>query len=234
MDRETKICAIVLAFVLVFLLVIVTYQKYQDGLLKVAQLETELDVREKLLEREIKELKEVQKILIEENRELKEKLKRYETLSNYMEERLKTSNPGISDEKIDEIITVFWEQINTYGFEPEKCIAWIEQESNFKITAVSYKGAVGLTQIMPSTGQEIAFKMGFKYEGYKTLSDPITNLKMGFYHLKWGMENSVNEHQGFSMYFWGYGNVKKKGLNETTYSREIMERAIQLRRMQNV
>jgi hypothetical protein len=35
------------------------------------------------------------------------------------------------------------------------------------------------------------------------------------------------------MYFWGYGNVKKKGLNETAYSREIMERADQLRRMQN-
>lgn len=233
MNRDTRIWATVLSFVLLLMLVIVTHQKYQDSLFKIAQLETELAVREELLEREIKELKEVQKILIEENQELKEKLKRYETLSGYIEERLKASNKGIEDELVDEIITVFWEQINTYGFEPEKCIAWIEQESNFKITAVSYKGAIGLTQIMPSTGQEIAFKMGFRYEGYKTLSDPITNLKMGFCHLKWGMENSVNEHQGFSMYFWGYGNVKKKGLNETAYSREIMERADQLRRMDN-
>ena len=231
MDRDTRIWATVLSFVLLLMLVIVTHQKYQDGLFKIAQLETELVVREELLEREIKELKEVQKILLEENQELKEKLKRYETLSGYIEERLKASNKGIEDELVDEIITVFWDQINTYGFEPEKCIAWIEQESNFKITAVSYKGAVGLTQIMPSTGQEIVFKMGFKYEGYKTLSDPITNLKMGFYHLKWGMENSVNEHQGFSMYFWGYGNVKKKGLVETNYSKSIFEKAEQLRRV---
>lgn len=231
MDRETKICVIVLSFLLVFLLAYVSHLKNQDYQVKIAQLETELAVREELLEREIKELKEVQKILLEENRELKEKLKRYEALSSYIEERLKASNKGIEDELVDEIITVFWEQVNTYGFEPEKCIAWIEQESNFKITAVSYKGAIGLTQIMPSTGQEIAFKMGFKYEGYKTLSDPITNLKMGFYHLKWGMDNSINEHQGFSMYFWGYGNVKKKGLVETNYSKSIFEKAEQLRRV---
>lgn len=231
MDRETKLCVIVLAFLLVFLLGYVSHLKNQDYQIKITQLETELAVREELLEREIKELKEVQKILLEENQELKEKLKRYETLSGYIEERLKASNKGIEDELVDEIITVFWEQVNTYGFEPEKCIAWIEQESNFKITAVSYKGAVGLTQIMPSTSQEIAFKMGFRYEGYKTLSDPITNLKMGFYHLKWGMENSVNEHQGFSMYFWGYGNVKKKELVETNYSKSIFEKAEQLRRV---
>jgi len=37
----------------------------------------------------------------------------------------------------------------------------------------------------------------------------------------------------FSAYFWGMGNLQKKSLNETGYSREIMERADQLKRMQN-
>ena len=236
MDRETKICAIVLAFLLVFLLAYVSHLKNQDYQVKIAQLETELDVREKLLEREIKELKEVQKILIEENRELKEKLKRYETLSNYMEERLKTSNPGLSDEKIDEIIAVFWEQTNTYGFEPEKALAWIEQESNFKITAISKKGAIGLAQVMPATGKEVARKMNIEWRGTETLMDPVTNLKIGFCYLNWCRERPAvkTEHQMFSAYFWGIGNLQKKSLNETGYSREIMERADQLRRMQNV
>ena len=119
MDRDTRIWATVLSFVLLLILVIVTYQKNQDHQIKITQLETELKIRKEETEKEIEELREVQKILIEENGRLREKLKRYETLSNYMEERLKTSNPGISDEEIDEIITVFWEQINTYGFEPE-------------------------------------------------------------------------------------------------------------------
>ena len=235
MDRETKICAIVLTFLLVFLLAYISHLKNQDYRVKITQLETELVIREELLEREIKELKEVQKILIEENRELKEKLKRYETLSNYMEERLKASNRGVDDELVDEIITVFWDQIKEYNFEPEKCIAWIEQESSFRITTVSYKGAIGLTQIMPATGKEVARKMNIEWRGRETLLDPELNLRIGFYYLNWCRERPAvkTEHQMFSAYFWGMGNLQKKSLNETGYSREIMERADQLKRMQN-
>ena len=236
MDRETKICAIVLAFLLVFLLAYVSHLKNQDYQVKIAQLETELAVREELLEREIKELKEVQKILIEENRELKEKLKRYETLSGYIEERLKASNKGIEDELVDEIITVFWDQIKEYNFEPEKCIAWIEQESSFRITTVSYKGAIGLTQIMPATGKEVARNMNIEWRGRETLLDPELNLRIGFYYLNWCRERLavVTEHQVFSAYHWGIGNLQRMGLNETVYSREIFERANQLKRMDNV
>jgi len=235
MDRDTRIWAIVLAFVLVFLLAYVSHLKNQDYQIKIAQLETELKIRKEETEKEIEELREVQKILIEENSLLKEKLKRYETLSNYMEQRFKTANPGLSDEKVDELITVFWDQINTYGFEPEKALAWIEQESSFKITAVSYKGAIGLAQIMPATGKEVAGWLGIEWRGTKTLMDPVTNLKIGFCYLNWCRERPAvkTEHQLFSAYFWGIGNLQKKSLDETTYSREIMERADQLRRMQN-
>lgn len=235
MDRETKICAIVLVFLLVFLLAYVSHLKNQDYRVKIAQLETELNIRKEETEREIKELREIQKILIEENSRLKEKLKRYETLSTYMEERLKTSNPRVSDEKIDEIITVFWEQINTYGFEPEKALAWIEQESSFRITAVSYKGAIGLTQIMPATGKEVAGWLGIEWRGSETLMDAVTNLKIGFCYLNWCRERPAvkTEHQIFSAYFWGIGNLQKKSLDETVYSREIFEKADQLKRMGN-
>lgn len=236
MDRDTRIWAIVLAFVLLLILVIVTYQKNQDYQIKIAQLETELAVRKEETEREIEELREVQKILIEENGRLKEKLKRYETLSNYMEQRFKTANPGLSDEKVDELITVFWDQIKEYGFEPEKALAWIEQESSFKITAVSYKGAIGLAQIMPATGKEMARKMNIEWRGWETLLDPELNLRIGFYYLNWCRERPAvkTEHQVFSAYYWGIGNLQRMGLNETAYSREIFERADQLRRMQNV
>ena len=235
MDRDTRIWATVLSFILLLILVIATYQKNQDYQIKIAQLETELAVRKEETEKEIEKLQEIQKILLEENGRLKEKLKRYETLSNYMKERLKTSNPGLPDEKIDEIIAVFWEQTNTYGFEPEKALAWIEQESDFKITAISKKGAVGLTQVLPTTGQEVAGKMNIEWRGRETLLDPELNLRIGFYYLNWCRERPAvkTEHQIFSAYFWGIGNLQKKSLNETTYSQKIMERADQLRRMQN-
>src|SRR5690606_37682049 len=100
MDRDTRIWVTVLSFILLLMLVIVTYQKNQDYQIRIAQLETELAVRKEETEKEIEKLQEIQKILLEENGRLKEKLKRYETLSKYMEERLKTSNPGLPDEKI--------------------------------------------------------------------------------------------------------------------------------------
>lgn len=238
MDRDTRILVAVLSFVLYLLLmsVIVIYQKNQDYQIKIAQLETELTVRKEETEKEIGKLQEIQNTLLEENGQLKEKLKRYETLSNYMKERLKEANPGLSDEKIDEIVAVFWEQTNTYGFEPEKVLAWIEQESSFKITVVSYKGAVGLTQIMPATGKEVAGWLGIQWRGTETLMDPVSNLKIGFCYLNWCRERPAvkTEHQIFSAYFWGIGNLQKKSLDETVYSREIMERANQLRRMDNV
>ena len=235
MDRDTRIWATVLSFILLLMLVIVTYQKNQDYQIKIAQLETELNIRKEETEKEIEELREVQKILIEENGRLKEKLKRYETLSNYMEERLKETNPGLSDEKIDEIVAVFWEQTYIYSFEPEKVLAWIEQESNFEITAISKKGAIGLAQVMPATGKEVAGWLGIPWRGTETLMDPELNLRIGFYYLNWCRERPAvkTEHQIFSAYFWGIGNLQKKSLDETAYSREIMERADQLRRMQN-
>lgn len=235
MDRDLKIWAVVLTIVFLVTLVIVSFQTQQDYLIEIAQLKTELSVKQEMLEKEIEELKEIQRVLVEENQELKEKLKRYETLSNYMEQRFKTANPGLSDEKVDELITVFWDQIKEYGFEPEKALAWIEQESSFKITAVSYKGAIGLTQIMPATGKEVAGWLGIEWRGTKTLMDPVTNLKIGFCYLNWCRERPAvkTEHQIFSAYFWGIGNLQKKSLDETAYSREIMERANQLRRMQN-
>lgn len=236
MDKDTRIWLTVLSFVLVFLLAYVSHLKNQDYQVKIAQLETELNIRKEETEKEIEELREVQKILLEENRELKEKLKRYETLSNYMEERLKEANPDLSNELVDEIITVFWDQINTYDFEAEKALAWIEQESDFKITAISKKGAVGLTQILPTTGQEVARKMNIEWRGRETLLNPELNLRIGFYYLNWCKERPAvkTEHQVFSAYFWGIGNLQKKSLDETVYSREIFERANQLRRMQNV
>ena len=59
-------------------------------------------------------------------------------------------------------------------------LALVREESAFEADAVSRVGAVGLTQLMPATAEEVARRLGM---GEPDLSDPITNLRIGLRHL---------------------------------------------------
>lgn len=58
----------------------------------------------------------------------------------------------------------------------------IFHESRFRYKAVSNKGAIGLMQIMPETGFEIAKKLGWKDFSAENLFRPIVNLEFGCYY----------------------------------------------------
>jgi len=53
------------------------------------------------------------------------------------------------------------------------------QESSFDPYAISHAGARGTMQLMPSTAREQAGKMGIGYDGYRLLSDPNYNVRLG-------------------------------------------------------
>ena len=86
----------------------------------------------------------------------------------------------------------------------------IRQESEFEAKIVSYAGARGLTQVMPSTGRELARRTGMK--GYSTplLFQPRTNLRLGTYYLK-DLINSLDGsiEQALASYNGGRANVVK-------------------------
>jgi soluble lytic murein transglycosylase-like protein len=63
--------------------------------------------------------------------------------------------------------------------DPELAFRLVRVESNFVANAVSYAGAVGLTQLMPGTARY--FKPGVTPE---ELMDPETNLRIGFRYLR--------------------------------------------------
>ncbi len=70
-----------------------------------------------------------------------------------------------------------------YSLEKHMVCAVIYAESHFNDNAISAKGAVGLMQIMPETGEWAAGKMGI--EGYtdSMLSDPEINIAIGCWYL---------------------------------------------------
>ncbi|MDX1673606.1 MAG: transglycosylase SLT domain-containing protein, partial [Longimicrobiales bacterium] len=66
------------------------------------------------------------------------------------------------------------------GVAPELAFRLVQVESGFNRRAVSPKGAVGYTQLMPAT----AFDLDPSLE-YRDLFDRETNLRLGFRYLRW-------------------------------------------------
>ena len=55
----------------------------------------------------------------------------------------------------------------------------IRQESEFESKAISYSGAIGLMQIMPSTGKMLAKQEKIEYSQNKLQEDPFYNVQLG-------------------------------------------------------
>jgi membrane-bound lytic murein transglycosylase F len=69
---------------------------------------------------------------------------------------------------------------NRYGFDWRLILAVMNQESRFRMHAVSSRGAYGLMQIMPATGRDISGKLII--DGIKL---PENNIAAGVYYLGW-------------------------------------------------
>jgi len=68
--------------------------------------------------------------------------------------------------------------------EPAMVLAVIRVESTFQPDAISHKGALGLMQILPGTGQALAEEIGLAWEGDHQLLEPDMNIELGAYYLR--------------------------------------------------
>ncbi|MBN1936998.1 MAG: tetratricopeptide repeat protein [Anaerolineae bacterium] len=70
-----------------------------------------------------------------------------------------------------------------YGIDPLLMFALIRQESVFDEQVTSWAGAIGLTQVIPTTGQWIAEMMPWPQYEQRLLSRPYVNVKFGAWFL---------------------------------------------------
>ena len=104
-----------------------------------------------------------------------------------------------------------------YGIDPNMICAVIATESRFSEEAESQKGAVGLMQIMPDTGEWIAGKLRMEFSE-EDLKDPAVNIRMGTWYLNFLAERFQGEQDTIiAAYNAGHGNVEK-WLEEPQYS----------------
>ena len=106
-----------------------------------------------------------------------------------------------------EIHSAIDEVAASHEIDPKLLKALAMQESALNPKAVSDKGAIGLTQLMPGTARDIARKLGLsKYD----LRDPKTNLIFGATYLKGLIEKYKGDLKlALSAYHSGHGRVDR-------------------------
>ncbi len=68
---------------------------------------------------------------------------------------------------------------NASGFDPDLLQALMREESALDPKALSWAGALGLTQLMPSTAKQVARGLGVKSVNPKALLEPDLNIRLG-------------------------------------------------------
>ncbi len=105
-----------------------------------------------------------------------------------------------------------------YDLDPHLVMGVIWVESKFKPEATSNKGARGLMQIIPRTGQWIADQVGVSEYDDEMLYDPETNIMFGCWYLAYLLRVFDNDVQlALASYNGGMGNVMK-WLKDDRYS----------------
>ena len=108
--------------------------------------------------------------------------------------------------------TPIWKPRNGFIIQPELLYAFIHQESMFNTNAKSYRGALGLMQIMPNTAKFISKSKDVQRNNSNILKIPEINLEVGQEYIKYLLKlNQVKENLIFlaAAYNGGPGNLKK-------------------------
>ena len=97
------------------------------------------------------------------------------------------------------------------NLDPELVMAVIEVESAGYHRAESHVGALGLMQLLPSTGKELAGKMGIPWKGDDTLFDPTINVQLGTAYLRELADRyDGNVSTALAAYNWGPGRIDRR------------------------
>jgi soluble lytic murein transglycosylase-like protein len=125
-------------------------------------------------------------------------------------DRLRRPGSGLSESEATKLAQVIIEESARHNFEPALVMAVIHVESSGRTLAVSPVGALGLMQIMPPTGKELALRHGIPWRGPDTLLDPFVNVKLGVAYLRKLTDRYKDVSVALAAYNWGPGRIDSR------------------------
>ncbi len=81
------------------------------------------------------------------------------------------------------LVKAIYEASRDYGLAPQLILSIILVESDGNPNLESPRGAMGLMQIMPEVGQELASQVSVPWKDRETLIHPATNVRLGTHYL---------------------------------------------------
>ena len=117
---------------------------------------------------------------------------------------------SLSHEEVVRVSAAIRREAVRFGLTPELVLAVIEVESRFDAFAVSGVGAMGLMQILPSTGEALAARLGMPWEGPRTLFDPVANVTLGIAYLAELQDRFGHLPTALAAYNWGPSAIGRR------------------------
>jgi soluble lytic murein transglycosylase-like protein len=116
----------------------------------------------------------------------------------------------LTDSEIVAVARAIAEESRRQSVDPALVLAVIHVESRFDAYAVSSVGAMGLMQILPSTGAELAAREGIAWRGPRSLFDPVANVRLGIAYLKELSDRYGDTAMALAAYNWGPGHIDRR------------------------
>jgi soluble lytic murein transglycosylase-like protein len=134
---------------------------------------------------------------------------------------------GLTRGEIADLAQTIVGEAQRCGMDPALILAVMHVESRYNAFAVSSKDAMGLMQIIPSTGQELAARLGIRWDGPHTLFDPTANVRIGVAYLQELRDRYGNLSTALAAYNWGPGRIDRRisrgAALPTIYARLVLE-----------
>lgn len=119
-----------------------------------------------------------------------------------------TTRSGADKNLASRIVEVAEREAEKHGVDPLRILAFIIVESHLDPAAISSKGALGLMQILPSTGRYIAKLSGFQWAGSGDLRSVENNITYGTWYYDYLLHHyDGNELLAIAAYNWGPGRI---------------------------
>ena len=148
------------------------------------------------------------------------------SLKNQIARQISLYKKGLGTNYIERLSTLIIHEGKKYSYDPLLLTAVIITESSFNNRARSNRGALGLMQIIPATGKELATEVSVQWQGTPSLYDPAINITLGAYYLNKLLLRFGDLGLALEAYNHGPTRLKgylKKGHRPKRYSQKVFK-----------